>query len=244
MKWLPTICALLLCGSAVPIIMLGCVIRIGPGGDGEETIDNSGGSAGSTAQGGDPTQGGAGSAEWVPEEQEAIAVIESSDQNLATRSAFAGEYTSSALAALIEANVPDPAAIDTTALAALVDQYAPEIWQEANAWAEALDASIIQAATITPKPECQEAYGRSCSYSWGCLFDNIGWSTCILTGCGKGACPSCPSLFDIDALIVQKWCSYTCVSTKDQSIVGIAIHLKLALNGSIEKCFLFDSPVK
>lgn len=232
-----------------------CILRWGvstDGGDGGSTTSSdegaggsltAGGAGGATGDSNGSSQAGAGSGGWIPEEEEAVTILEMADPDYATRSALMGEYTSSALAALIEANFPDPAAVDVAVLETLVDQYAPDIWQDAQAWAEALDASIIQAATITPKPECQTSHGRMCSYTWGCLFENVGWSTCILTGCGKGACPACPSLFDLDALVVQKWCSYTCISTKNESIVGLAIHLKLALNGSIERCFLFEKPV-
>jgi hypothetical protein len=248
MRWPHGIRALALYTSMMGVALSACVIRIGTGGDEDLPDDAAGGSAGGPASAGSgagtPEQGGSGEVTpWSAEEQQAIAVIEGANPDAAIRSAFIGEYTASGLAALLEASAPDPAAIDVEGLAALVDQYAPGVLEDAGAWAAALDESAVQAATITPKPECEQSHGRMCSPSWGCLYENIGWSTCILTGCGKGACPTCPSLFDLDALIVQKWCSYTCVSTKDQSIVGIAIHLKIALNGSIEKCFLFDKPV-
>ncbi|MDI3283450.1 transposase [Polyangium sp. 15x6] len=212
-----------------------CVIRIGPGG-GDDSGSLSGGdsSGDNTGDNGEQT----GGSQFTPEEQAAIDNLENADPDEAARTLLVSEYAGYAVAGFVESSGVDPA--DQATIDQLIDQYAPIAWQQAQEWVDTLDPSTIPLAGFYPKYACVEEYG--CDYMQKCDFDNGTSAACIIVGCGKGACPICPKLWDLSNLVVKNWCLFTC-QTGTGAIVGSKIVLNIALFGKRGRCMLLENPI-
>jgi hypothetical protein len=145
-----------------------------------------------------------------------------------------------ALTALPSARMGDPAHPEGATLEAPMDEDPSIAWEQAQKWADLPDSATIPLAQVKPKYECEEKSG--CTPTDSCKFDGYDkWAYCVVTGCGDGACPTCPDLFDISKLVVKSWCSYTCMV--DRQIVGIKIALNVKLFKRLEKCLKLEKPV-
>ena len=153
---------------------------------------------------------------------------------------LAGEYAAYTLAGLVQQQVADPSTLDEATANALIDQYLPQAWSDAQQWSQGLDPASIATATPTPKKECVTTYGYDEVVN--CYFqDGKPTAECIVTNCGKGACPVCPKIFNLDTLIVHSWAVHTCV--RDGSIIGVRITLKIALLQNLYRCIKLETPV-
>ena len=227
--------ALLAFGFFCAALSPACVIKIEKGGDPGNSAQ--GGAGASTDVGATAGAGGAGG--LSPEEEADIALAQANPDELA-RVQLRSQYASYLVEGYVNSNVSDPANIDTTALQALIEEYAPTAWDEAGQWVDTLDPALIPLAMVKPKYECQQQFG--CPATDICSFDGYAESAyCVVTGCGEGACPSCPSIFDLDKLIVKGWCSYTCMVGYE--IVGIKVRVMVALFGEFSKCLKLEKPV-
>lgn len=231
-------------GSVIAAILAftvpACVIRIGTGG-GDEIDNSSGGNSSAGTSSGDPTGntgGQSGGSQFTPEEQASFDNLSNADPLEVSKALLASQYTAYAVAGFVESSV-DPATVDEATLDQLIDQYTPIAWQQATDWVDALDPSVIPLAAIKPNYSCVTDYG--CDYMQPCDFDNGTSAGCAIVGCGKGACPSCPKLFDLSNLIVKNWCLFTC-QTGTGAVVGIKIVLHLALFGKRGRCLALENP--
>ena len=68
-------------------------------------------------------------------------------------------------------------------------------------------SAAVPADPIVPKFDCM---------SMGCpatvLCDG---SVCVVTDCGKGSCPACPS--ELKNLVIKGWCRYSCMKGSVQT---------------------------
>jgi hypothetical protein len=138
----------------------------------------------------------------------------------------------------------DPAALEAAAQQ-VAEMYGAEIWSYTDQYVESLDPSALPEATIViPKTECITTYGCAATMfcSWNFPGEGERLVPCHITGCGDGACPTCPSLFDLDKLIVKNYCSFTCVKD-EKAVVGIGIRLHIQISGTLEGCWLLSKPV-
>ena len=229
-----------LCPLLLIVALSSCTIRIGRGGVGGTETEPVGGSGYGGGGGGVGASGGSGGAAEDPALQMETALA-NADQNELARVQFRSQAASYAFQGYVDESGVDPATLDAAAAQALIDQYAGPAWDLAGQWLDALDPSGIPQATVKPKYECMDSQG--CSASEYCTFEGYGKTYCAVTGCGKGACPTCPDIFDLSALIVKGWCSYTCMQLSTNQIVGIKIILKLQLFGELDKCLALAKPV-
>lgn len=115
---------------------------------------------------------------------------------------------------------------------------APVLWAEALSDGENLDANGQDAAMLAwmenelqmsidpsgeplgiyPDDTCLEP-PYNCRRTERCPLKGGGQSLCFVTGCGTGACPTCPNIFS--NLIITSWCSYSCMKGSD--VVGSAV---------------------
>ena len=178
------------------------------------------------------------------------AVIAFSDPVELSRAQLRSHVAASMLWGYVQQDV-DPALVDSgdaEALAAAAQEiaatYGEQIWADAGQYVDSLDPSLLPAAvTVVPDQSCMTNFG--CPATMFCGFDFGAGERlvpCHITGCGSGACPSCPDLFNLNNLIVRNYCSFTCV--RDQkSVVGIGIQIHLQISGKLEGCWLLSKPV-
>jgi hypothetical protein len=223
-----------------------CTIHLGPGGDGRNgTGDAQPGPADGGWSPGEQTDPG-GDADSIAEEEATIAALNEAvaraDPREIAIADLRTQYAAYALAGTIEAQGGDPATVDPAALQQLVDQVAPGVWEQARQWAESLDPATVELATITPREDCVNKWDFGCRRKEYCDFkDGKTYGTCIVTGCGEGRCQTCPDLWDLSALVVKGWCSYTCV--RDKQIVGIKAVAHIRIAGKLPVCMLFENPI-
>jgi len=222
------------------LVTPGCHIQLckGEGCGGVPDVGGWGG-GGSAAVGGN-VDGGAAGSEPMTSEGDALYALEHANPDELAAVQLRSAYASYALAGLVGSDVADPSTLDEATLEALIDQYTPVAWQQAQDWISSLDPAAIPLALVTPKYQCEQQTG--CSPTDSCKFDNYDkWAYCVVTACGDGACPGCPDLFDLSKLVVKSWCSYTCMV--DKQIVGIKIAMKIALFGRRARCLALEKPV-
>lgn len=212
--------------SFVALVMcmaFGCEIRLIEGGVGGDAS----GATGSGAGGGHLT------------EDEEIAVIEAAmanaDQDQLARAQYRGQYAAYGLAGTAGETL-DQTTLDEATAQAFIDEWSPAIWAEAGAFVDSLDSSLVPLALVKGNPEC---INEDCPFKETCLA--APGARCILTGCGNGACPACPNIFDLSKLAVKGWCSYTCVA--GGQIVAIKVRVRLNLFGTLSDCLLLEKPV-
>lgn len=233
-------------GATMPACRIELCKGSGCGGDpdvGGWSAEGSSGSVSSSAG------GGGGGAPSVDDAADA-AVIAGSDPVELSRAQLRSNVAAYMLWGYVQQDV-DPAILnggDAIAINAAAQDvataYGEQIWEQAGQYVDSLDPSVLPAAvTVVPDHNCMTTFG--CAATMFCGFDfGQGESLvpCHITGCGAGACPACPDLFNLDSLIVKHWCSFTCV--KDQkSVVGIGIQVHLQISGILEGCWLLSTPV-
>ena len=132
-----------------------------------------------------------------------------------------------------------------TAAQGVADAYGAEIWAYADEYVESLDPSLLPAAVVViPDQTCVSTFGCPATMfcSWNFEGEGEKLVPCHITGCGDGACPACPNLFNLDKLVVKHYCSFTCVKAQ-KSVVGIGIQVHLQINSKLEGCWLLAKPV-
>lgn len=200
------------------LILPACVIKIGQGGTGGDDASSAGGvvSEGGSAGAGGFGEGvaGAPSAADIQQGEETYAQLDQVE--LASASARAGHMTcalSGAVDTGIQTQGLDPESLDADALVALLNQYAPDAVQQANAWLDGVDPSTL-AYTVIPKPECVD---QGCEYSPKCQQGYIPDVShrCFIDDCGPAKCRSCPDWVNniLQNIAFKTWCSYVCVQT-------------------------------
>ena len=204
-----------------------CVIRIGTGGGPDETEGQGSDSAGGNAGGSGGIGGGGGApvAELSETEWEQFVADHSAEVQYQTAVA---NYAASATAALVEAQVGDPAALDSETLEAMIAEYAPQGIQIAEEWAAAIGAEELVKGVVIAF-ECQDA-PWNCPQKQYCIGLNAGdGATCYLSGCGKGECPYCPSWFA--NLVYKHYCVYGCIRPgPGAEVVGGAFLIRTIFN--------------
>ncbi|WP_437622620.1 hypothetical protein [Sorangium sp. So ce1151] len=225
--------ALLVIGSVGAIMIPACTIRIGKGGeteDSEPTPDETPTPDGMQPAPDEtqptPTDDGAGdSTTFTPEEEAAIdAAYDADPRELALMNAKA-TYAAYALSGLTETQVVDPAIVDEQTLRQIIDQNTELAWQLAEEWIATLDPTTLSVG-YPSKVECMNP-PLLCQSSVQCPFAEL----CVLDDCGDGRCRTCPGIWDLDNLIISGWCTYTCYLGRD--IVGAAITLKPRIGSSL-----------
>ena len=172
--------------------------------------------------------------------QEEIIPLDDSDPNAESNAQLRAEYAMRLVESYLGENADAASELDTSELQALIDGYAAVAWQRAGDWVSAIDHSEVPLALVKPKYECQKQVG--CESTDACSYDGYkGLAYCVVTSCGEGACPTCPSIFNLDKLVVRGWCSYTCML--GEQIVGIKVRVLIALNGEFSKCLKLEKPV-
>ncbi|MEZ4302367.1 MAG: hypothetical protein R3B70_45995 [Polyangiaceae bacterium] len=213
---------------SVAIAVTGCTIRWTEGGVGGSDSE-------ATAGGG----GGGQTTDTIPSEDEEIAAIEkvlaNADPDALARAQYRGRYAAYALAGTA-GEVLDQSTLDEATAQAFIDEWAPTIWTDAGAFVDALDSSLVPLALVKGSPEC---INEDCPFREDCAA--APGAKCILTGCGDGACPGCPEIFDLSKLAVKGWCSYTCVA--GGQVVAIKVRIRLKLFGTLSDCLLLEKPV-
>lgn len=202
--------------------------------------DNSG-QGGTSSRGETSGRGGTGMAGHAPtlDEQAAIALARADPTQLALGQVRT-DYAAYDLKELVESKIDDPATVDEATVAALIDMYAPIAWKEARQWVSTLDPSETPLAQVKPKYECTSKYG--CMPTDTCDFPgHQGHAYCVITNCGEGKCPTCPSWFGWDKLIVKNWCTYTCML--NYQIVGISVGWNFFIDSYKSVCIPFASPI-
>lgn len=244
------VAALLMAAVAGLMAIPSCRIQLCKGsgcGGGPDTGGWGGGGSAGSDSGGWGGSGGIGEVDTAAD----AAVLANSDPVELSRAQLKSNVASYMLWGYVQQNV-DPAIVaggDPDALAnaaqEVLDIYGAEIWAYADQYVDALDPAVLPAATVVvPDHTCITKFG--CASTMFCSFEFAGEGEklvpCHITGCGEGACPACPDLFDLDKLIVKHFCSFTCV--KDQkSVVGIGIQVHLQINRRLDGCWLFAKPV-
>ncbi|HZF51778.1 MAG TPA: hypothetical protein VE093_24150 [Polyangiaceae bacterium] len=211
--------ALLLCGSLAAILAPGCTITIGPGTGEDEPLRP----VGDTAE---PDNTSSTDGEMLsPEEQAAREAIQNVDPEDFRMKTAATSYAAVACASLVESQVADPEAVDPSTVTQLFEQYAPIAFDEAVAWVESVDPSLIPLeikpdfACVKPPHPCPATV--PCSFGSEPVF-------CHVTQCGKGKCPWCPFL---DGLLYEEWCAYGCVRFGGNKLAGGAVMLRHRFGG-------------
>jgi hypothetical protein len=210
--------AAVLAAPLTALVLPACVIKIGQGGVGGDDPSNLGGAAGEAGTAGAGSFGGGGGAGPSPDEiqqgEETYAQLDHVE--LASASARAGHMTcalSGAVDTGIQAQGLDPENLDVDALIALLNEYAPDAVQQANAWLDGVDPSAL-AYTVIPKPECVD---QGCEYSPKCQQGHIPDVShrCYVDDCGPAKCRSCPDWVNniLQNIAFKTWCSYVCVQT-------------------------------
>lgn len=204
--------ALLLCGSLGVVLVPGCTIRIGTG-----TSED-----GSSSPAGGATEPGGTSATdgetLSPEEQAALEALQNVDPSELAMKTAATSYAAAACASLVESQIADPANVDEETVNELFAQYAPLAVDEALAWMDTVDPSLIP-LQVLPSTACQEEPYK-CPFKVPCSWGGEP-AFCSVTQCGKGACPWCPFFSNI---IYQHWCVYGCMRL--DKLIGGAVLLK------------------
>ena len=221
-KMMAKVGALLLCGSLGVVLAPGCTIRIGSGtGD-----DGRSSPAGNSTE---PDDTGAMDGETLsPEEQaalEALEALQNVDPDDFRMKTAATSYAAVSCASLIESQVADPEAVDPSTVTRLFEQYAPIAFDEAMAWMESVDPSLIP-LDIKPDFACVKP-PHSCPATVPCGFGGEP-VFCHVTQCSKGKCPWCPFL---DGLLYNEWCAYGCVRFGGNKLVGGAVMLRHRFGG-------------
>ncbi|CAN97677.1 hypothetical protein predicted by Glimmer/Critica [Sorangium cellulosum So ce56] len=244
-KLFSRIAALSFVGTLGGLVVPACTIHIGPGsGDGTDDTQADLGSGEEVA--GDQDHNGGDSEVPAVEDEEATTALEEAlaiaDPYELALVDLKTQYSSYALAAMIESQGSDPEAIDPALLQQMIDEYAPIVWEQAQQWVEGLDPSAVELAKINIKEECVDKWDFGCRRKQYCDFeDGKGYGSCAVTGCGKGRCSLCPSFIDISTFINKGWCTYTCV--RDKQIVGIKMIWYVFIDKKIEECMLLEHPV-
>jgi hypothetical protein len=211
-KVLAKVGALLLCGSFGVVLAPGCTIRIGPG-TGEDGPSNSAGGA-TEPDDTSTTDGDTLSSE----EQAALKALHNVDPAELSLKTAATTYAAVTCASLVESQIADPATVDEATVRELFEQYAPLAADEALAWMETVDPSLIP-LQVLDNLTCQEE-------PWNCPWKvPCSWGSepafCFVSQCGKGPCPWCPFLSN---LVYKHWCVYGCV--RSGKLIGGAVMLK------------------
>jgi hypothetical protein len=220
---------------ALLVMLASCTIRLGKGGD-DAATDPAGGWGGDYQGGyGGGGYGGGGAGGALSDDVTAVENALANANPVELRKAqLRSQYTGYALAGSISDNYT--ADMDEAGLQALVDEWAPLLWQGAGEWVDSLDPSTIPEAVVKGKADCVNEH---CGFTEKC--ENWDGAKCIVTACGEGACPACPSIFPLDKLVVDGWCSYTCVA-KGQ-IVAIKVKVKVKLFKVFSACLPLETPV-
>jgi hypothetical protein len=225
--------ALLVIGSVGAIMIPACTIRIGKGGETEdskptpdETPTPDGTQPAPDETQPTPTDDGAeDSTTFTPEEEAAIDAAYNADpRELALMNAKA-TYAAYALSGLTETQVVDPTIVDEQTLRQIIDQNTELAWQLAEEWIATLDPTTLSVG-YPIKVECMDP-PLLCQSSVKCPFAK----RCVLNDCGDGRCRTCPDIWNLGNLIIGGWCTYTCYN--DLDIVGAAITLKPAIGSQL-----------
>lgn len=138
------------------------------------------------------------------------------------------------VALLVEADIAnDGEEIDESFIAKLVDAELPIGRENAEKWVASLDDSALRMAGIIRADHCMgPKYG--CRELGSCVFGGKR-SSCLITGCGDGACKACWEIFgNLRKLAVKGWCSYTC--QQGTAIVGVKLILQVRIAGELSAC--------
>jgi hypothetical protein len=220
--------ALLLCGALVGLLVPGCTITIGPGTGEELPSDPAGG------EGEQNSPSGTGEETLSPEEQDALEELQSVDPLEFRLKTAATTYAAVACAGLVESQIADPDSVDMETVTQLFDEYGPIAVDEAMAWMNSVDPSLIP-VDIKPDFTCRnEPY--LCPDTVACSFGSEPY-VCWTTQCGKGPCPWCPFL---DSLVYKHYCVYGC--TRSGKLMGGAVMLKTRFGGwNGPRCIYFGN---
>ncbi|WP_437591071.1 hypothetical protein [Sorangium sp. So ce1000] len=202
--------AVLLAAMVGYVTVPACTLTIGPG-QGDAAEEGSTAGDGREEPGGETTPATPGEPE-APAEPEEPSFEELDPQELALASAKAG-FAAYYLTGTVESLGLDPATLDETTLAQLVEQYLPVAAAEAGRWLETLDPAALPLAVI-PRIECEEEF--HCPYSTRCRHNPPPVRHgCYVTNCADAKCRQCPEIFGEIAsrLIFKSWCTYVCVQT-------------------------------
>lgn len=191
--------ALAIFAVSAPVFAPGCVIRVGPAEEGDESAYTHGGTSGPMGNSSDPTPGQM--LALLDPDQLAMAAATADTAGYITMSSFAGA-------------VADPTLVDEATFNNLIATYAPLAFDEASLWISSLDPATLP-HSVEPRFDCNQTHG--CPFTTKCPFAN----TCIVTGCGNTRCGPCPEKIDLTKFAHNGWCSYTCMVGSD--IAGIAV---------------------
>jgi hypothetical protein len=160
----------------------------------------------------------AGMAAAAPEQvvaaEEALARADPRD---VARAQAKASYTMYLMSGALASRGVDSDKADPEALRKLMDEIAPWAEEQADTWARSLDTDALPLTGVEPKFECKEKF--DCDYHADCDFAK----NCVVTDCDDGRCRGCPSIWGLDKLVFDKWCTYTCVKVKD--VVGSAVRV-------------------
>jgi hypothetical protein len=192
------IATLVLCGSLGVVLAPACTIRIGPGTGEDGPSDPVNG----TGEPEEPSDTGGGT--LTPEEQAAFEALQNVDPAEFTMKTAATSYAAAACASLVESQVADPATVDEATVTQLFEEYAPIAFDEALAWMETADPSLIpllvpEASCVLPPFSCPATV--ACSWGGEPVF-------CLATQCAEGPCPYCPWF---SKLVYEYYCVYGCI---------------------------------
>jgi hypothetical protein len=145
------------------------------------------------------------------------------------------------VALLVEADIATyPGTIDDSLLAKLVDEELPIGRENAEKWVSSLDDSALPLAKILRADHCMDAK-HGCRELESCVFSGKP-SSCLITGCGDGACKACWDIFgDLRKIVVKGWCSYTC--QQGAAVVGMKMVLQVRIFKEFSACLPFSTPV-
>jgi hypothetical protein len=175
-----------------------CTIRIGPG-TGE---DGASPPVKGTGEPEEPSDTGGDT--WTPEEQAAFEALRNVDPTEFTMKTAATTYAAAGCASLVESQIADPATVDEATVTQLFEEYAPIAFDEALAWMETTDPSLVpllvpDASCVGPPFSCPGTV--PCSFGGEPVF-------CHVTQCAEGPCPYCPWF---SKLVYKSYCVYGCV---------------------------------
>ena len=164
-----------------------------------------------------------------------------SQERESARAALVAQHMVSLLERQIADDISDVSTADEAVLAGELQKYEEDAWHEAISLADRLEAPPISLADPKPKYECTTKYERfKCDTTESCDFSGK-QAHCYVTNCGEGVCPGCPTLWNLNALIVHGWCTYACMD--GFTLLGTKIVLHIALNNKLKKCLPLETPV-
>ena len=217
-------------GAVLALVFLGalavpgCVIRLGKGGDPDETEDPSGsGGAGGQGSGAGGQGAGGGAVEDPFQDADPVQVVREG-----LKASAASYLVQGTVEQAIELQGLDPATLDEATVQQLIDDAWPGAIEQADLWLSTLDPSAFEAAVHPSAAYCS---GLGCPSKIWCDSKYYNKTiTCDLQACGDAACKACPDWFGpLKHLVIKAWCSYVCMD--GGTVLGSAAYVVTPWDG-------------